>query len=121
MNTAMQKRKIERVIKTQGKAFTFRRNSLNKFKEVSKTEVLQIPINGLYHEQASYITITEGLATRRQKKVIPMVMVLYDDFKSQPIKLDDVVTHNSINYKVSGFTNVQEENFAIEISLEVVN
>lgn len=103
--------KIKQQIKRQGKTFTFERNGKNEFGEASD-EKTTIIVDGIYHEVASH--------TRYQSKPVPSILTTWDSFIKNPIVIDDTTTMNARTYRVTGVTNIQEGNFAADISLEVV-
>lgn len=120
MKPSFEENKVRRLINTQGKEFVFERMAFNDFKERIPTEFTTHTIKGIYHQESSYVTITEKTGSRSLKKVVPLILTLWETLEADPILLDDEVSFNGIRYRVNGITNVQEGNFAGDISLEVI-
>lgn len=120
LNTAFQTCKLRRALKIQGKEYLFKRYGVNKFKEKTPVELDSISIKGIFHNTTSYIDITEGAATKKQRKFTPMLMVLYEDYIIKPVLTGDIVEFMGQRYKVTGIDNVEESDYAIDISLEVI-
>lgn len=121
MHAQFSKQKIRRLVKTQGVQFNFVRREKNDYGEIDDTSMPQIlTLQGVYHEQSSYVSVTSSDATRTQTKKTPMILTVYDDFEASPVMLDDEMEFNGKQFRVTGVVNVNEENFAIDISLEVI-
>lgn len=118
-SSVFQRNKVARNINLRGSEYTFKRYGINKFKE--KSELIKtISIKGLFHNTVSYVSIIQGEATRKQKKFTPTILMLYDDFEMDPLNIDDEVEFMGQKYKVTGWVNIEEGNYAIDISLEVI-
>lgn len=121
MKPSFEENKLRRLIKTHGTQFNFTRKEKNQFGEVDETALLTVnKIYGVYHEQNSYVSVSHATGTRSQSKPIPMVLTLWKEVVANPVKIDDLVCHNNLNYRVSGITNIQEGNYGADISLELV-
>lgn len=116
-----QKSKLRRVLTVQGKSYTFKRYQINQFKEKTSQATEVATLKGLFHNVTSYISIQEGESTRKQKKFTPTIMTLYDDFIISPVLMGDEVEFESRRYVVTGTDNIEEGNYAVDISLEVVD
>lgn len=116
-----QKAKLRRVLTVQGKLYTFKRYQLNQFKEKTTQATEVSTLKGLFHNVTSYISVQEGEATRKQRKFTPTIMTLYDDFILSPVLMGDEVEFEGKRYTVTGTENVEEGNYAVDISLEVVD
>lgn len=116
-----QKAKLRRVLTVQGKLYTFKRYQLNQFKEKTTQATEFSTLKGLFHNVTSYISVQEGDATRKQRKFTPTIMALYDDFIVTPIVMGDEVEFEGKKYIVTGVENVEEGNYAVDISLEVID
>lgn len=119
INTKFEAYKLNRELKKNGKEYTFERAKLNSFKEPTDDNCFVHKLNGLYHEQNNYVSITSSDSAQARAKVIPMILCLYDETKL--LKVDDIVKINSKKLKVTGITNIQEWNIIADISLEVVD
>lgn len=120
LNTAFQTCKLRRALKIQGKEYLFKRYGANKFKEKTPVELDSISIKGIFHNTTSYTDIAEGASTKKQRKFTPMLMVLHEDYIVKPVLTGDVTEFMGQRYKVTGVENVEESDYAINISLEVV-
>lgn len=116
--------KIERNIKLNGSHYNFFRRSKNEYGEYNKDYDITIELDGLYHEEISHITIDTNNATRiettSRKTLRPYILTTFSRYIQSTVLIDDVVNVNGINYVVTGITNIQEKNFGIDISLEVI-
>lgn len=122
MKKDFQTNKIERLLKAQGQQFNFVRKGKNEFGETDNTDLPQIStLVGVYHEQNSYISLSESEASVIPSKPIPMILTTYQRYKNTLVLPDDKVSINGRNFKVTGITNIQEGNYGIDISLEVYN
>lgn len=121
-----QRRKIERYLDVHGTFYTFMRYGKNVYKEPVKTTPSHvISIRGFFYtqnNQKGFWMLNEFDETRvRYKRYLTnFIIVTYDDFALTPIELDDEVEINGQPYKVTGVTNVQEDNFAVNISVDLV-
>lgn len=120
VNTKFELYKLKRELLRSGIVVAFERPMLNEFKEPSGTQPLGF-LRALYHEQNSYVKLTEGDAARIRTKKVPMLLCLYEDVQSVGVQVDDVWLHNGKTFKVTGVTNVQEWSLVADISLEVVD
>lgn len=121
MQSDFQKAKLRRVLTVQGRSYTFKRYLLNQFKEKTSQATEVTTLKGIFHNVTSYIAVQEGDATRKQRKFTPTIMTLYDDFIVTPIVMGDEVEFEGKRYAVTGTENVEEGNYAVDISLEVVD
>lgn len=121
-----QRRKVQRWLEVHGTFYTFVRFGKNEYYEPVKTNIThQIQLRGLFYtqnNQKGFWMLNEFDETRvRYKRYLTsFIMVLYEDFVLAPVKLDDEVSINGEAYKVVGVTNVQEDNFAVNISVDIV-
>lgn len=121
MYQAAQKAKLKRQMKIRGVDYTFTRKALNKFKEPVGTQVESITLKGIFHNVTSYINVIVGDSTKKQAKFTPTILALYDDYIVKLVEMGDEVEFAGQNYKVNGVTNVENGNYAMDISLEVVS
>lgn len=121
MHPEFQKAKLRRVLAVQGRSYTFKRYLLNQFKEKTSQVTNTVTLKGIFHNVTSYISVQEGDATRKQRKFTPTIMTLYDDFILSPVFMGDEVEFEGKRYTVTGTENVEEGNYAVDISLEVID
>lgn len=119
MKISFERNKIKRLINYFGQSLNFKRKGKNEFGEETE-DITEITINGVYHELSSHVSVSEGNATRTQSKPTPMVLTLYEEFNTNPILLDDTLFVNKKLYRVTGATNIQEGNYGVDISLELI-
>lgn len=123
MNINFEKAKLRRALNTHGKTYAFYRLTKNKFGEyVDDTENVVANIKALFHKanSGSYITLTTNTESRFISEKNPMLLTSYDEFNLNTIKIDDIVYINNKTYKVTGWFDVEEANYAVDISLEEV-
>jgi hypothetical protein len=121
-----QRRKLQRWLDVHGQPYEFTRHPLNAYKEpVKSAPPKKIELVGLFYtqnNQKGFWMLNEFDETRvRYKRYLTsFIMVMYDDFKLDPILPDDQVVVNGKLFRVTGTTNVQEDNFMVNISLDLV-
>lgn len=119
-----QKPKLLRAIKNYGRMYVFTRHSVNKFGEkTDDPKYLAIQIKGLYHEtndRSLWLQLPGAEASKVTSHISAMILVKKEDFDRIPIKVEDELTINNVKYRVNGITNLWEADFAIEISIEVI-
>lgn len=119
-----QKPKLLRAIKNYGRMYVFTRQSVNKFGEkVDDPKYLAIQIKGLYHEtndRSLWLQLPGADAGKVTSHASPMILVKKEDFDRLPIKVEDELVINDVKYRVNGITDLWEANFAIDISIEVI-
>ena len=116
MNMAFEKNRIRRAIERAKTVYEFILYKQGKFKEPELVGAVSLP--ALYHVETGYISVTTGDATQGKSKPLSKLLCLFDDFKTSGIKENDTVLINGKKYKVNGWTNVMETDFAIDMSLE---
>lgn len=119
INKSFEAYKVKREIRRSGRAYVFKRDAKNEFGEPSGGSEIVSTVNGLYHEQNSYVQLTIGEAAQTRKKNVPMILCIFDD--STKIEFGDYTEINGKRYNVTGVTNIQEWNIIADISLEVVD
>ena len=119
INTKFEAYKITRELKRSGIEYKFTRNKKNKFGENIDGGESIGKLQGIYHEQSSYVKTTTSEAAQTRTKKIPMILCLYEDTASLQLQKGDIVKINSKTFKVKGVTNIQEWNIISDISLEV--
>lgn len=114
---AFQLNKVRRLIHTQGKTVSFKRQGTNDFGEPNgQTE--SVDIVGVYHETTSFLSKTATGATTIRQKSSPMILCLWED--AQKILHTDEISFNGKTYKVGEVKNLSEANIVGDISLEEV-
>lgn len=109
--------KVRRLINTQGKSFSFKREKANEFGEPNgQTE--SVDIKGVYHETTSFLSKSATEATTIRQKSSPMILCLWED--AQKILHTDTLSFNGKSYKVGEVKNISEANIVGDISLEEV-
>lgn len=91
INTAFEAYKVRREVMRCGTKLKFYRHMLDEFGEPTGelTEVAEV--NGLHHEQTSYVTVTSGDGSLTRKKKQPMLLCVADDIADANIKFGDIV------------------------------
>lgn len=116
--------KLSRAIRVYGTKYRFMRANLDSFDEPTDENVLVLDVNGIYHEQTSYISLTASDAGIVPKKITPYIDVLASDLMDEngkyKVQQEDSVTINSKEYKVTGINNLSNLNILCEICLEEV-
>lgn len=114
---AFQLNKVRRLVHTQGKPFSFKRQGLNEFGEPNgQTE--SVDIVGVYHETTSFLSKTATESTTIRQKPSPMILCLWED--AQKIIHTDELPFNGKLYRVGDIKNISEANIVGDISLEEV-
>ncbi len=125
MNANFEINKIRRLINAKGEEFCFKRQNKNEFGETdTSSEPFLIYLRGIYHEETSYIRISEQDASRIQSKPKPMILTLWQSVaceNEELVKIDDIVIVSNKSYKVTGIKNISQGNFGADISLELIN
>lgn len=121
VNTKFEAFKLEKLLKTNGVDFEFKRKKKNSFNEFTDDppEVVAV-VNGVYHEQSITTQITSGQGTQFRSEKVPMVLCKFGpDVLS--LKPKDLLEYNGKHYEVQGITNYAELNIVMDISLRVVD
>lgn len=118
LGISFQRNKVNRLILINGQTFTFRRQKLNEFNEPIKDDFEEIKVRGVFHEVSGYVTknATEDSVTRSK----PQPMVLCTVEESKKIKKNDVMAFKGKEYEVVDFSNHNEYDICVDVSLEVV-
>lgn len=112
--------KIQRLLKTNGEYFEFKRNRLDKFKQqINETEKETYNILGVYHETQGYVSMQINEASMTRAKKQPMVLTTFEEAKE--INLSDILKYNGKRYKVINVRDVLENGVFADISMEVVD
>ena len=124
MNPNFETRKIERLLATNGKEYTFKRRKKNNYGEYVNNEFDETKIVCVFHEITSHVTESATEASVMQSTMLkmlrPALLTTYKRYLENMIVKDDLVNINGQDYKVTGITNIQEGNFGIDISLDVI-
>lgn len=110
--------RLEQQIAWRGEFYTVTRKELNEFNE--KTNPVEIgTIRGISHNGSSnHVKVNISDNGQVIEKNTPYIMTTW--FNGSILKKDDIISINSVDYKVAGITNVGEYNIIAEISLEVI-
>lgn len=120
-----QRRKIQRLIAQHGRSFTFSRLPKNAYGEPIKEAIpTEHALRGFFYTQNNQkgfwmINTNDETRVRYERYLTQFILVLYEDFVRAPILLDDEVTINGSMYRVTGHQDIQEANFAVNISLDL--
>lgn len=114
---AFQLNKVRRLIHTQGKTFSFKRQETNDFGEPNG-QTVSVNVVGVYHETTSFLSKTSTESTTIRQKPSPMILCLWED--AQKILHTDELFFNGKTYKVGEVKNISEANIVGDISLEEV-
>lgn len=119
--TAFEKAKLSRFINQYGNSFTFKRSSLNAYKEPTDEFEFVTKIDGVYHEaSAGYVSETATDGSRYIKKFEPMILCLQTECSSK-IMPDDIVEIRQNKYRVVRMNMVGKLGYAWDISLELID
>lgn len=115
--TAFELNKLRRLIRTQGKQYRFYRDYLNKFNEpTGDTQATEI--SAVYHTVTQRVDVLAGEGGSIHTRRVPMLLALLTEGFN--IQQGDFVDINDITYKVTGVSNINNWNIAVDISLEEV-
>ena len=110
--------KVKREIKTHGRSYEVKRTILNNYGEDTDEQQSITEVQGLFHTQKGYITVSVSDGSKTHSKGQPKLMVAYDD--SVLIKNGDTIQINENTYKIIEKNNIQEFNIVCDISMELV-
>ena len=103
----------------RGQMYTFNRRELNEFNEQSSEPIQVTKLKGLFHNGSSnHLTVSISDGAQTPQKDTPYIMAAWD--RAKVLKINDEVTINNRNYKVTSIGNINEYNIVAEISLEVI-
>jgi hypothetical protein len=124
LHAAFQQQKIKRYLEVHGEPFTFVRHGVNAYNEPTD-ETTEVEHTGLFYTQNNQkgfwlVNEFEQSRVRYKRYVTNFILVDYDAFVLAPVYADDTVQVNGKPYRVTGTTNIQEANFAVNISVEQV-
>lgn len=109
--------KVRRLLRTQGKEFTFARDRLDEFGEPNgQTEF--VVIVGVYHETTSFLQKSRVESTTIRTKASPMILCLWNE--AQLLQHTDTLEFNGKTYTINEIKNISEANIVADISLEEV-
>lgn len=125
LNLGFEEYKIKREINHIGRLVKFCRLKKNKFgeldAEITDGSLLEVGCaKVIYHEENSNVQLVSVEASQIKTKKIPMLLMLYDDFKKLKLKVNDIAIISGKYFLVSGCVNIQEWNIAADLSLEVL-
>lgn len=117
---AFERDKLRKQILMYGKNYIFKREQLNEYKEPTGEVDIVSPVFGIYHDTFGGYTsrqIAEGAVVAKNQ--IPMIVCLLED--AVLLHVDDFVEIGDEKYRIISLNNVNNLNYAVEISLEVLN
>ena len=109
--------KVKRILDEHGKSYTFTLSEIDQYNQPTEGSV-KISVIGLYHEQNSFISLSNSDAASVQRKKSPMILTLLDE-QVKLLKQGDSVVINSTKYKISGILDIQNYGVIADISLEM--
>lgn len=116
--------KLARAIRVYGNSFNFSRPITDEFKELTGETAPILTVQGIYHEQVSYLTLTVEDRGAVPTKVQPYIMALAKDVLDSTgkalLQQGDTVEYKGHNFKVVGITNLSLVDIVCDISLEEV-
>jgi hypothetical protein len=124
LHAAFQQNKIKRYLEVHGESFTFSRHGENAYGEPND-QTTNIQLVGMFYTQNNQkgfwlVNEFEESNVRYKRYVTNFIIVDYDSFVLSPIYYGDEVLVNGKQYRVTGTTNIQEANFAVNISVEQI-
>lgn len=126
LHSNFQRQKIDRYLTTHGADYVFLRYPKDEYEELNRAaSPHSIRLRGLFYtqnNQKGFWMLNEFDETRvRYKRYLTsFIIVRYTDFAPDPVQLDDEVSLNGKLYRVTGVTDIQEDNFAVNISVDLV-
>jgi len=118
MNTANLIRQLTAALNKNGSDFVFKRALLNIYKEPTGEVPVIATVKGIFYASSSYITIVINEAAKVPNKPTSQILATWDSAKA--VQIDDTIDIGENAYKVTFVDNIQNLNFAGDISLEVV-
>ena len=128
ISTVFEAYKVRREVKRCGTKLKFYRHVLNEFGEPADelTEIAEV--DGLYHEQTSYMTVASGDGSLTRKKKQPMLLCVAEDIANAGIKFGDIVKvparspqMTSKTLKYIGCIDIQNWGIIVDLSFEEVD
>lgn len=107
--------KVSKAIRRNGIGVVFTHVFEDKYH--NPTEEESFAITGLFHDSTSYQTKTTSEGSVMSTKPSPMFLCMYDI--GSLISVGDTAVVNGKTMTVTGIDNIQEQNIALNISLEV--
>lgn len=128
MSVKFEQFKFNKLLRERGGKYAFKRRKPNEFGEGDSTEYLKdvdgndivYIIDGVYHEQNGYITVTTGETAQTRSKKKPMILCLIND-ETKALKKDDELSVSNTVYKITGFVDISNWGIYYDISMEVVD
>lgn len=108
--------RVRRLVCSKGKSYTFMTMGLDNYKQSIPEG--SVTIEGLYHEQNSYISALVSDAAVTQRKKTPMILALMTQ-EVMSLKTGDKTLINGVSYKISGILDIQNYGVVADISLEM--
>ena len=128
INTVFEAYKVRREVKRCGTKLKFYRHALNEFGEPTDELAEVAEVNGLYHEQTSYMTVTSGDGSLTRKKKQPMLLCVAEDIANAGVKFGDIVKvpvrspqMTSKTLKYVGCVDIQNWGIIVDLSFEEVD
>lgn len=128
INTAFEAYKVRREVRRCGTKLKFYRHVLDEFGEPVGGLVEVAEVNGLYHEQTSYVTVASGDGSLTRKKKQPMLLCVADDIANAEVKFGDIVKlpvrspqMTSKTLKYVGCVDIGNWGIVIDLSFEEVD
>ena len=122
---AFQRSKVKRYLVVHGELFTFYRYGVNVYNEPTGERAVCAELVGMFYTQNNQkgfwlLEESDESRVRYKRYLTSFIIVDHYLFELSPVQLDDEVDVNGKLYRVTGTTNVQEANFAVNISLDAI-
>ncbi len=128
INTAFEAYKVRREVRRCGTKMKFCRHVLDEFGEPSDGLVEVAEVDGLYHEQTSYVTVSSGEGSLTRSKKQPMLLCVADDIANVGVKFGDIVKvpvrspqMTSKTLKYVGCVDIGNWGIIVDLSFEEVD
>lgn len=128
INTAFEAYKVRREVRRCGTKLKFYRHVLDEFGEPVGGLAEVAEVNGLYHEQTSYVTVASDDGSLTRKKKQPMLLCVADDIADAEVKFGDIVKVSvrspqmtSKTLKYVGCVDIGNWGIIVDLSFEEVD
>lgn len=115
---ALELHKVKREIETHGDKYTFYRDVLNEYKELTGEHEIVSTICGIFHSSGNYVLREANESTIKRTKRQPMFLCAWES--SEKIRSGDYMILNGKRFEVTGKNNINEYNTICDMSLEVI-
>jgi hypothetical protein len=110
--------RVAHIIQARGDLFLFSGYERDSNNELDTSKPRRNSVKGLFHETNSHITLLGADIGSVQTKPNPGILATLAE--ASKLKIDDVVTVNTAEHKVTGIKDIINAGVIAEISLEVI-